>query len=297
MSSTEMGISTTRRLAVSALVLVVTTSPALAWHTEGHRRVAEDAVTLLPPEVPRFFRDGAATVGHGAVDPDLWKLDALGALDDGESPEHYLDVENLRGRAWPATRSEAERLYRRLRIEGEDTGYLPWAIVEGIERLAVGFAEHRARPDDPAIRAKCLVWAGWVAHYLGDLGQPLHTTIHYDGRTRVGKPSPRTGIHKKIDGLFERVRLDRRAAIRDVELRRVDDLNAFVRERFAESHALVDATYDLLPSLEGAKGPTDPRVVAFTRERYRTTARQTAEAFLAAWRLSGEIELPKWLER
>ncbi|HEU4907112.1 MAG TPA: hypothetical protein VFT19_13510 [Solirubrobacterales bacterium] len=271
--------------------------PGLAWHTEGHRRVAEDAVTLLPPEVPRFFREGAATVGHGAVDPDLWKLDALVELDDGESPEHYLDVENLRGHPWPPTRSQAERLYRRLRIEGKGTGYLPWSIVEGIERLAVGFAEHRARPDDPAIRAKCLVWAGWVAHYVGDLGQPLHTTIHHNGRTRVGKPSPGTGMHHKIDGLFERVELDRREVLRGVELRPVADLHAFVRERFHESHGLVDATYDLLPAIDGPQGMADPAVVAFTRERYRATARQTAEALLAAWRLSGEIELPSWLER
>jgi len=288
-----------RRGRATALLAAATlvAGPALGWHTEGHRRVAEDAVGLLPTEVPSFFRDGAATVGRGAVDPDLWKLDALVELDDGESPEHYLDVENLRGRTWPSTRSEAERLYRRLRIDGKDTGYLPWSVVEGIERLALGFAEHRARPDDPAIRAKCLVWAGWVAHYLGDLGQPLHTTIHHNGRTRVGKPSPRTGMHHKIDGLFERVEFDRRDAVRGADLRRVDDLMAFVRERFRESHALVDASYDLLPAIDGARGLADPRVVEFTRERYRATARQTAEAFLAAWRLSEEIELPKWYAR
>lgn len=298
MSEPEMPASSKlRSVALAVLALVLAGGPGFAWHAEGHRRVAEDAVSLLPPEVPRFFRDGGATVGHGAVDPDLWKLDALAALDDGESPEHYLDVENLRGRAWPADRSGAERLYRRLRIEGKGTGFLPWAILEGIERLAVGFAEHRARPDDPAIRAKCLVWAGWLAHYLGDLGQPLHTTIHHDGRTRVGKPSPRTGVHRTIDGLFERVPFDRRTTLRGLELRPVGDRMAWLRARFDESHALVDATYDLLPALDGPKGVSDRAVVAYTRERYRETARLTAEAFLAAWELSGEVELPKWLER
>lgn len=272
-------------------------APAGAWHTEGHRRLAADAARLQPRAVPRFFRAGAATIGHAAVDPDVWKLDAVPALRDGEGPEHYLDLELLGGREWPERRSAALRLYGELRLDAARTGFLPWAIVEGAERLAACFAEHRRWPRDPVIQTKCLVYAGWLAHYAGDLDQPLHTTLHHDGRALPNGESPRAGVHQRVDGLLERVPFDARAALAGVELRPVGDLWAHLRAEFAASHALVDRVYELLPALDGAAGAGDRRVVEFTAERYRASARFVAEIFLWAWERSATIELPDWLVR
>jgi len=289
--------SPSRATALAAVLAVAAATPAPAWHTEGHRRVAEDAVGLLPQSVPHFFRAGAARVGHAAVGPDVWKIDAVPALADGEGPEHYLDVELLGGRAWPELRSAALGLYAELGLEARRAGLLPWAVIEGAERLATCFAEHRRWPRDPAIRSECLVYAGWLAHYGGDLAQPLHTTIHHDGRALANGESPRAGVHRRIDALFETVPFERRAALAGAKVAPVSDLWAHLRAEFGASHRLVDRTYALLPALDGARGVADPRVVEFTAERYRATARFLAELFLWAWERSGAIELPSWLTR
>jgi hypothetical protein len=170
-------------------------------------------------------------------------------------------------------------------------------VVEGSEQLAVCFAEHRRWPDDPSIHAKCLVYAGLLAHYAADLEQPLHTTIHHDGWALPTGDPPFTGIHRRIDALFERARFDRARAVAGIAPEPIDDLWQAVRRELAASHALLDATYALEPALATPEGLGDRRVVAFACERYGATARFLASLFAWAWRRSGEVELPFWLER
>jgi len=285
-------------LAASAIALLLAASrPASAWLTAGHSRVAIDAVGLLGPAIPAFFRDGAALVGHVAVDPDVWKLRELPELADREGPEHYLDRELLEGRELPPTRSAAVRLMRELGREPSQVGFLPWAVVEGAERLAICLAEYRRWPDDPSIRAKCLVYAGWLAHYAGDLEQPLHTTMHHDGWALPTGDSPYVGIHRQVDALFERARFDPARAVAAIAPEHVEDLWKTVQDEFATSHALVDATYALAPALAAADGMANERVVAFTCERYGATARFLATLFAWAWERSATLELPGWDQR
>lgn len=280
----------------AVLVTLAATAPARAWHTEGHRRVATDAVRLLPAEVPAFFRAGALAVGHGAVDPDTWKSRDMPQLRDEESPNHYLDQEYLEGQDLPDLRSEYEALLGRMGLAGSQVGYLPYAVVEATQRLTVAFAEHRRWPRNRHIRAKTLFYAGWLAHYAADLCQPLHTTVHHDGRARADLSTPHSGIHEKVDGLFERVAFGRAEAVRGVELRRFEDLQGAVRSELAASHALVDRVYELEGALDDDAG-SDPRVRAFTRERYRETAGFVASLLWTAWLDSASVEVPPWLDR
>jgi len=270
--------------------------PAGAWHSEGHRRVAADAVRVLPREIPAFFRAGAVAVGHAAVDPDTWKSPQAPRLRDQESPEHYLDSELLGGRPLPPLRSEYQALLARLELTGSQVGYLPYRIVEATQRLTLAFAEHRRWPRNRHVRAKTIVYAGLLAHYAADLCQPLHTTIHHDGLALPDGSSPRSGVHERVDGLFERVRFDRGTLLRGIAPRRFDDLWSVTTERLERSHALVDRVYELEPAI-GGDGSADPEVAAFTRERYRETAAFLASLFWTAWRDSEAIELPDWLVR
>jgi len=269
-----------------------------AWLVEGHQWVTIDAVGRLPAEVPAFFRAGAATVGHAAVDPDLWRNHGTPALAEREAPEHYIDLELLGGAPLPAERDQYLRLLGRLGVEPRKAGALPYAIVEEAEQLALAFAEHRRWPADETIRSKCLLQAGWLAHFAGDLTQPLHTTVHHDGRTLPNGEPPYTGIHRKVDSLFERLweRGERPSRPADGP-GTVPDLVAAVRAELAVSHSLVDAVYRLeVPILEGG-GTADPRVAAFAGERYAAARRFIAEVLLWSWRRSAEIELPGWLAR
>lgn len=271
-------------------------APVAAWHTEGHRLVAADAVRLLPPAMPAFFRAGALAVGHAAVDPDLWKARDTPQLRDRESPEHYLDSEFLDGRELPPLRSDYLLLLAERGLSGSRVGTLPYAVVEAAQRLTLALAEHRRWPRNRHVRSKALVYAGLLAHYAADLCQPLHTTVDHDGRALPDMTSPRSGIHDAVDSLFERVRFDRASAVRGAEVRRFDDLRGAVASELARSHALVDRVYGLEPKLSG-EPPDAPQVVAFTRERYRAATALIASLFWTAWQDSAAIELPAWLDR
>lgn len=286
-----------RARALATLAALLVAAPAAAWFAEGHRRVATAAVGLLPAEVPESFRAGAAAVSEAAVDPDLWKARDAPALADREWPEHFLDLELLAGDEPPVRRSDYLRWLFGRGLEAQRAGLLRHAIVEGSERLALCFAEQRRWPAEAAIAEKCRVYAGWLAHYAADLEQPLHTTIHHDGWALPSGEPPFTGIHQRIDALFERVAFDAASSLAGVELRRIVELGPAVAAELAASHALIDAVYALEPRLDDELGVADPQVVAFTCARYRAAARFVAELFLWSWERSAEIELPSWLER
>lgn len=279
---------------VAAAAGLLAPAAAPAWLVEGHRRVAVAAVESLPAEVPAFFRDGAGTIGRLAEDPDVWKSRATPHLRDGESPEHFLDVERLRGEPYPEYRSEALRRIGDLDLGIAEVGLLPWAIVEETERLTLAFAELRRWPADEAARVQALAVAGRLAHYGADLVEPLHTTIHHDGWALPDDSTPRAGLHFRVDGLLENVEIALEPAL---EAPVFPDPVAAVRAEFAASHALVDRTYAIERRLREPGGARDPEVVAFTCERYRAGVRFVAGLMRTAWEASAGVELPDWLGR
>jgi hypothetical protein len=141
------------------------------------------------------------------------------------------------------------------------------------------------------------VYAGFLAHYAQDLCQPLHTTIHYDGRAGGDGASPRSGIHFLVDGLPTQLTLDASKVDPGRDVKTLDKLLPGILAEFARSHALVDRVYELEPQLQGAKSAAGPSAQAaiFGVERMRTSARFTAELLLTAWQRSADVELPEWL--
>ncbi|MEX0775456.1 MAG: hypothetical protein WD042_07050 [Phycisphaeraceae bacterium] len=296
-----------RAKSMAAIVIgaaLLLAAPASAWHTAGHHILAEAAVKALPDEIPAFFRQGAATVAHGSVDPDVMKLRQTPQLRSAEEPEHYIDMELLQGRPLPATRYEFIKLCQELGVEPNKMGTLPYAVVEGTQRLTVAFAEHRRWPDNPHIKAKCLLYAGLLAHYSCDLAMPLHVTVHFDGQAPVeGKTfgrSPHTGIHAKVDHLVEQLALDPMAIAKDAKVVKFDDLMPAVLAEIEKSYALIEKVYELEPQLPGPevnKGAIAQPVVAFANERARAAASFTASLYATAWAKSADLKLPEWHAR
>ncbi len=287
------------RIPLAAILLLGLLAPAPggAWLTPGHRRLTLAAVERLGGDLPLFLRAGAATVAHLSVDPDLYRNPGTPELRRREEVEHYLDVERLGGRPLPSRRVDLDQLRLSSGFSPAELGYLPYAVIEGTERLSICLAEHRRWPGNPHVRAKCLVFAGLLAHYGADLAQPLHTTIHHDGWALPDGRSPLTGFHRRVDALFERVDFDDEATLAGLDVRPFEDLFAGVTAELAASHARLDATYRLEPLLESAHGHRHPEVVAFTCERYRAAALFLARLFATAWEKSASIELPDWLHR
>jgi hypothetical protein len=209
-----------------------------------------------------------------------------------------MDLELLRGADLPLQRAAFVHLCCSLGVAPESVGFLPYAIAEWTERLAVCFAEHRAWPANESVRGKCLLSAGILAHYVQDLCQPLHLTIHFDGRAGPDGKSPRSGIHAKVDGLIENLEFSPSMLARGQEGTPPDSLMPFIMAELLSSHALVDTVYGmakLLPDSAGAK--VSGRVVSFATQRARRAVGLTADFFATAWRLSGAIEFEKWLDR
>ncbi|MFQ5525700.1 MAG: hypothetical protein ACE5GX_05505 [Thermoanaerobaculia bacterium] len=269
---------------------ILAAAPAHAWLATGHAKIAEQAVRVLPDSVPLFFRAGFAEVGRSAMDPDFYRLRDLPQLRNGESPEHYLDSELLEGAKWPESRYGFIGLLSGLDKDAFAVGMLPYSLVEGVQRLAASFAQVRLDPSDEWAQARALHHGGIMAHYAADLCQPLHTTIHYNGRAKADGSSPRSGIHLEIDGLTRPVFAEESLA--PGHIRAAKNLLEAIEREFDASHALVDRVYEL-------DGQLDPdrisgEALQFGRERITASIRFTAALFLTAWELSGEISLPEW---
>jgi hypothetical protein len=288
-----------RSLYLAFLAVPLLTAPAAAWWPKGHSIVAEAAVRSLPAEVPAFFRRGTGMAAHCAQDPDVFKQRETAALNDAEGPEHYVDLELLQGKPLPDRRSAYLKLLHELKQEPGKVGTLPYSVAEWTEKLAVAFAEHRKWPANPYIQTKCLVYAGILAHYSGDLAMPLHTTVHHDGRARPDGASPRTGIHARVDSLIEKLQLQPADLARNQQPEAFDALLPAISREIERSRALVDRTYELEPRLPPTRGDwsPSPEIMSFTQERARAAARFTASLYLTAWRKSASVQLPAWLER
>lgn len=276
------------------LAALALAQPAAAWWGDTHGLLTRAAVLTLPEEVPAFFRAGAETAAHISFDPDVAKNRRAPHLRHGEHPEHFTDIELLQGKQLPGKRYDFIALCHTLGVRPEEVGFAPYAVTEYVERLAVAFAEHRKWPENRVIQDKCLVYAGFLAHYAGDIVQPLHATIHYNGR--VGEDGSRTGagIHEKVDSLIERIGLTAAELVEGVEAAPLEgELFAAVRDQVLESNGQVDRVYQLAGGLDPVSAPAR----AFAEERGRVAVAFTASLYLTAWRLSEGIRLPSWLKR
>ena len=293
---------TVRRVPVSrhilCLFLLAFTAPTWAWWGGGHETLTRASVKALPEEIPEFFRAAFAedAIAHGAHDPDLARNRGTPNARAAESPQHYFDVELLQGRPFADNLGAHIRLCAELGTSYHSVGTLPYVLAEWTERLAIAFKEHRKWPDNPIIQSKCLVYAGFVAHYAQDMCQPLHLTVHFNGRAKPDGSSPGTGIHENVDALVGRLKLKVDDLAKDQEIMPVEELLPAIFQQIKAGHRLVDSVYDLEEDLKNYQEPT-PALVDFTNERAREAVRWNAALYLTAWRMSEGISLPGWLNR
>ena len=266
---------------VCAGALALISLAAWAWWPAGHWTIAEAAAAALPADAPEFLRKAGSTLAFYSDDPDLWtEKDLPVHLRASQAPEHFIDLELLKGRKLPGTRPEFAALCKELGQEPDKVGTLPYALREWYDRLVLAFAEHRKWPDDGRVRTKVLYLAGVLGHYSADAVQPLHATLHFDGRAAADGSSPRTGIHFKVDALPERLGLKADEVAKELKVSAAADPFAAVASAIQESGGLVDKVYEMEKALPAVGGPApaepDPEVRRFALERCRAGARLTA---------------------
>jgi hypothetical protein len=279
-----------RGILLAAIVALQAPSDVLAWWVKGHEAIARAAVAGMPDDVPPFFRAGATAIAHLAGDPDRWKNKDARFLRPAEYPDHFLDLENFQGQDLPPDRYKAAALLTRLGQRPEETGMLPYALMEYFDRLTCAFYDLRQEPDNEAVRMKCLLYAGLMSHYTGDLAMPLHTTRDYDGRKGADGRAAQKGIHAKIDAFPERFGLTPEEIGRDLTGREIADVWKHVVEAIHESHGHVGVCYDL--DAEGAFEKPTEKSRTLILERCRVGAQLTMDLYYTAWKRSAGLRPP-----
>ena len=278
------------------LCTLILTSPTWAWWGGGHDILTQASVKTLPEEVPEFFRSAGKMIAHCAYDPDISKNRDMPHARAAEYSEHYFDLELIKENPIPEDRNAFIKLCAEMELAPSKVGFLPYAVAEWTERLAIAFAEYRKWPDNPMIQYKCYVYAGFLAHYAQDMCQPLHLTVHFDGIVQKDGTKLHAGIHEKVDASIEVLKLDPAELAKGQQVKPVGDLMLAIGKQIKAEHSFVDRVYELVNDYQDLKKPS-PALLDFTKDRSRESVRWTASLYLTAWQLSEDLELPEWLER
>jgi len=202
-------------LALGATILFLSISIPVVqpWYAEGHTIVAWRAIRLLPAGWRDFFTYYGYVINATANYPDQSWQD----FDPNEGPKHYIDLEI----AGP-------------NLENEEAGVLPYAINETYHMMVEFLRSGRI--------GMAMIYAGALCHYVGDAGQPYHTTVNYNPK----------GKHGLADSLLE-THLGELTLIESYDLVRVTDV-------FGEAVRLIRESHSCLPVLNATLigDPDDP---------------------------------------
>lgn len=191
------------------LVLVAYGPSALAWGKRGHQIVGSAAAIVVSVEPDAaFMRALGFDFGYYANVPDfIWKKPATYEI---EKSEHFLDLEVFT-RAFEK-RTDVPKPFELSRKEFDAKfpeietrwGRAYWRIRELESKLQKITAELKELKEEKgkarqALQEKWINLAGPIAHYVGDLCQPMHVSENYDGQL-----SDQKGLHH----YFEEVLVD-----------------------------------------------------------------------------------------
>ncbi len=279
-------------------------SPAPRWGYRGHEIATRAAVSILPGEMPDFFRNAEEDLVWLAPEPDRWRNRERRAMDQAWAYDHYIDLENV-----PSGALEAPDRFTFLRAlygagvdrPEQDVGFLPYRIVELHQRLTLSWKRWHEE-DDPdrrrRIERRIVSDAGLLGHYVTDGSQPHHTTIHFNGWA-AGAPNPE-GFTEARDfhSRFERFYVDAHVVREDL----LDRLPArLARDAAADGTGTLDTraavlayletTFATVPALYRIErdvgfdpdGPRNPVAHAFAADRLAAGAEMLARLWLSAW--------------
>jgi hypothetical protein len=287
-------------ISILMVLLMLTITAVRAWWAPAHASIDAAAIRILPNDMPSFFRDGGSVIESYSSDPDILRNKATPFISQEEYPNHFLDLELLKGEQLPRDRKSYHDVCGKIGVDPYRVGFLPYAIAEWHDRLVISFAEYRKWPNDKRIQMKIVYIAGILSHYTADASQPLHCTMHYDGRAEDGKPYVRTGIHDKMDALPHQVGGDLFKNIQVSDVRAESDIFSATMAMMHESNKKVDTVYKLeskLPPTTGEiPGGVDENVRSLAEDCSCAGARFTATVWYSAWMNSAAVVLPPHID-
>ncbi|HDH99763.1 MAG: hypothetical protein DRQ14_04330 [Candidatus Latescibacterota bacterium] len=271
-----------------AVLSIFLLGQADAWWERGHRIATEAVMRMLPGDMPRFFRASGDVLVPLSAAPDRWKKygDVVHA---GWRWDHFMDLELLDlplGEFLEKFPDRFSAMEHWCGGDGRIPGFLPYHILELYEALKGVFGELKEKPSDPSLQVQALFFAGSLAHFAEDLSQPLHLTVHYDGRVdEKGDVVSNEGIHERFEGpLVEHIDL------RDVlpymhPPEELGDVKEALVRAMERSYGFVKEVYAL--DDRGELEKATPMAVRFAAMRLAEGAQLVANLWYTAWAKGG----------
>jgi hypothetical protein len=287
------------RIVALAIVAVLVVPAALfAWGEVGHRIIGQAAALAMPPSTPAFFRNAAKQLGYLNPEPDRWRARSESsidpALDAATAPDHFIDMEMVS----PAVLAQALKAKDRYGyldtlaaagVKATTMGFLPFAILEGAQKLRVDFRNWRAAPDSikPWIEQRIIDDAGILGHFVADASNPAHTSIQFNGWTG---PNPNGyATDRQFHGRFESgyvgkaIKLDDVTSRMDTVARALPDFRSAIVTYLSESNAQVERLYQVDKAHPFDSTTTAPENKAFAVARLTAGAKMLRDIWWTAW--------------
>jgi Zinc dependent phospholipase C len=253
-------------IVIVAISLCAAPTPAHGWDSRMHKLIVRLAIDALPESpLKHIFEAHAADLQEDAVAPDEILRPQYGKA---EAIRHYIDLENFGVDPFGALQPDFAAMVSEYGAETlSNSGTLPWTI----ETTAQGVQQAWRKGDC----AEAILRSGYLAHYVGDASQPLHTTKYYDGY-----PQDR-GMHARLEGAADHsVREIEELARPQVHIQQINSVWPSAIGELRHSNALVATTFDAdraARAESGAKRGGDFDRALMQRE-LPMIARQAAEA-------------------
>lgn len=273
--------------------------PGTLWGLDGHRMAARAAVQGLPDEVPAFFREGVEVLVWLNPEPDRWRDQRFPEMDEAWRYDHYIDLENIPDPSILDESTNRWDFFERLLVAGVENpkvavGFAPFAVLELQQRLQSSFARWR-NETNPEVRrfleVRILQDAGILGHFVTDLSQPHHTTIHFNGWDEAQVPNPEgyttdRGVHSRFESRFVQthVRPEHVQARMGRAPHVVADARLAVFAYVRASNAEVESLYRIDRDHGfGPESPPNPESLDFAATRIAEGALMLRDLWWSAW--------------
>jgi len=153
---------------------LMTSSQAFAWGEQAHKIVATVGATLTT-NGQSFFQANATNFANLTTVPDVdWKSSNR----TGESPNHWFQADHY----FPSLSINDIETFPKSYATAVSQYTEPTVIKEGTATWRVkqfyDLAVQALKSGDPAT---AMEYMGVMSHYIGDMSQPLHDSVNYDG--------------------------------------------------------------------------------------------------------------------
>jgi hypothetical protein len=264
------------------LVLLDWSVPALGWGERGHQIINAAAVENLPEPLRSYFRARKAFLVEYAIDPDRQARN-----DPEERPHHFTDADGYD--AYPFEVLRQQFVEERLGPPPAQLNFGDsiWQIERFTLKLADDFRRQRWEDADHD--------AVYAAHYAGDLVQPLHTVLNYDGQL-----TNQQGIHERfetelVNALADGWVLESKPAVNE------SDLRARIFRELVESYANCQVIFAADNIAVFGRSYLDPQYSVTFRNLAGRLARKRLEAgasfisslWYTAWHRAGKPALQR----